>query len=578
MHSSRREFLLGSAAMLALSAASRRVSADPAASERLQKLFDEAFERVLEVSPQLTVTLGRDTGARSEARMQLDDETPAGQAQRKSITTGILADVRAFDASGLSLQGRLNYESVLFALKAESSARECFTFGRIDRRISPYVVSHFAGSYLDAPEFISRNEPSSATDATDVYVSRLRAFAHNLDGESERISSDAAAGVVPPDFILERTLTRMRAQLGKLTGKEHTEQVASSLAQQIALLESLRPKATHNGGLSGLKNGEACYTAALRVGTATEPNIREFQRRGLAEVHALNARADTLFKKIGLRRGSVEERLRAISTHERNLYPDTDAGKDRAVADMNALVQSILPPLKRLFKSPIKKNIEVRKLTPAEELAGRVGYRVAPSLDGTRAGVYFVDLHAIRERPTWSLPSVTYHETAPGHLLQLPFQEAAKLHPLRQQLNPRGYFEGWAVYAEALAQEIGVYYDDPQSEIGFLQSRLFRVARMLVDIGIHANGWSREAAINSLMGMTAQPRALCETDVDRYFVMPGMIGGDEIGYYGWRDARERARRKAGGKFDLASFHNRGLEFGPLPQSLLELAVSSNADA
>jgi uncharacterized protein (DUF885 family) len=463
---------------------------------------------------------------------------------------------------------------VLFALRAESSARECFTFGRIDRRISPYVVSHFAGSYLDAPEFNSRNEPSMASE---VYVSRLRDLARNLAGESERIASDAAAGVVPPDFILERTLTRMRAQLGKLSGQEHTEQVASALGQQIALLESLRPKATHTGGLSRIKNGEACYTAALRVATTTEPNVREFQRRGLAEVHDLNARADTLFKKIGLRRGSVQERLRALSTDERNLYPDTDAGKDRAVADMNALVQSMLPPLQRLFSSPLNKNVEVRKLTPAEELAGRVGYRVAPSLDGTRPGTYFVDLHAIRDRPTWSLPSVTYHETVPGHLLQLPFQEAAKLHPLRQQLNSRAYFEGWAVYAEVLAQEIGVYDNNPQSEIGFLQSRLFRVARMLVDIGIHSNGWSREEAIDSLMGMTAQPRALCETDIDRYFVMPGMIGADEIGYYGWREARERARCKAGGKFDLASFHTRGLEFGPLPQSLLELAISSSAD-
>lgn len=506
--------------------------------------------------------------------MRLDDETPAGQAKRKSITAGILADVRAFDASGLSLRGRLDYESALFALRAESSARDCFTFGRVDRRISPYVVSHFAGSYLDAPEFISRNEPSMATE---VYVSRLKDFVRNLAGESERISSDAAAGVVPPDFILDRTLTRMRAQVGKLSGKEHTEQVTSVLEQQIALLESLRPKATHNGGLSRIKNGEACYTAALRVATTTEPNVREFQRRGLAEVHDLNARADTLFKKIGLRRGSVQERLRALSTDERNLYPDTDAGKDRAVADMNALVQSMLPPLKRLFKSPLNKNVEVRKLTPAEELAGRVGYRVAPSLDGTRPGIYFVDLHAIRDRPTWSLPSVTYHETVPGHLLQLPFQEAAKLHPLRQQLNSRGYFEGWAVYAEVLAQEIGVYYDDPQSELGFLQSRLFRVARMLVDIGIHSNGWSREEAINSLMGMTAQPRAVCETDIDRYFVMPGMICADEIGYYGWRDCRERARRRAGGKFDLAAFHTRGLKFGALPQSLLELAISSNVD-
>jgi uncharacterized protein (DUF885 family) len=584
MHSSRREFLLSSAAVLALGTGSTRALAQPDADERLQKLFDEVFERVLEVSPQLAVTLGRDTGPRSAARMQLDDETAEGQERRKGVTTAILADLRAFDPAGLSLRGRLDYESVLFGVQAESTVRERFTFGRVDRRISPYVVSHFAGSYLDAPEFISRNKPSADSDATDIHIGRLRDFARNLDGETERIRSDAAAGVVPPDFIINRTVTRMRAQMDKLPSQENPaaadvlkNEVVPRLLKQIALVESLRPGASHDAGLSRLKHGEDCYAAALRVGTTTEPDIREFQRRGIAEVHDLNARADKLLGKLGLRRGSVDERLRTLTADTRYLYPDTEAGKDRAVADMNARLQSILPALKPLFKTPLNSNIEVRKLTPAEELAGRVGYRVAPSFDGLRPGVYFVDLHAIRDRPTWSLPSATYHETMPGHLLQLPLQEAANLHPLRQQLNPRGYFEGWAIYAEVLAQEIGVYHDDTRGEIGFLQSRLFRAARLLVDIGIHANGWSRDEAINSLMGMTAQPRPLCETDVDRYFVMPGMIGGDEIGYYGWRGARERAHRRAGRKFDLTSFHDQGLKFGPLPLSLLELALSPNTD-
>jgi uncharacterized protein (DUF885 family) len=578
MHSSRREFLLSGVAMVALGAGATRALAQPDADARLQKLFDEVFERVLEVSPQLAVTLGRDAAPRSAARPRLDDETPEGQAHRKSVAGGILADLRAFDAAGLSLRGRLDYESVLFGARAESIARERFTFGRVDRRISPYVVSHFAGSYLDAPQFMSRASESEANDV-------LRDFARNLDGESERIRSDAAAGVVPPDFIIERTVTRMRAQMDRLPSPEtpapaaatFKNEVVPRLLKQIALLESLRPSAPHNGGLGRLKHGEDCYSAALRIGTTTEPDIREFQRRGRAEVHDLNARADELLKRIGLRRGSVDERLRSLAADDRYLYPDTDTGKDRAVADINARLQSILPALKPLFKTPLNSNVEVRKLTSAEELAGRVGYRVAPSRDGLRPGIYFVDLHAIRDRPTWSLPSATYHETMPGHLLQLPLAEAANLHPLRQQLNPRGYFEGWAIYAETLAREIGVYHDDPRGEIGFLQSRLFRVARLLVDIGIHADGWSRDEAIGALMKMTAQPRALCETDVERYFVLPGMIGGDEIGYYGWREARERAHRRAGGKFDLASFHDQGLKFGPVPQSLLQLALAPHKD-
>jgi uncharacterized protein (DUF885 family) len=592
MNTSRREFLFNSAAVLAAGVISPPVSAQAAPDVRLEKLFDTLFESLLEISPQLTVTVGRDSGALSQSRSRLDDETLDGQARRTSTVAAILADLSRFDPSGLSLRGRLDYEAVLFSARAEAIARQRFTFGRVDRRISPYVVNHLAGSYLDAPDFISSRRPPPDSTELEVYVSRLRDFSRNLEGESERIRVDAAAGVAPPGFILERTLSRMRSQQDKLATRSILEsvhdpnaaarnildrEVMPKLAQQIALLESLRAVTSHDAGLSRLKNCEDCYSAALRIGATTEPNVREFHREGIAEVHDLNARADRLLKKVGLKRGPVGQRLRSLASDDRYLYPDSDAGKARAVADMNARIRAILPALPPLFKTAINTNIEVRRLTASEELAGRIGYRVAPSADGVRPGVYFVDLHAIRDRPTWSLPSVTYHETVPGHLLQLPLQEAAKLHPLRQQLNPRGYSEGWAIYAETLAQQIGVYQDDPLGEIGYLQSRLFRVARMLVDIGIHVSGWSRAQAIHTLMEMTAQPQALCETDVDRYFVLPGMIGGDEIGYYGWRAAHAQASGNARRKYELASFHDQALKFGPLPQALLERALFADSD-
>jgi uncharacterized protein (DUF885 family) len=470
----------------------------------------------------------------------------------------------------LSLRGRLDYESVLFASRAEAKAREQFTFGRVDRRISPYVVSHLAGSYLDAPDLFKH--AAASHDDTEAQNFRLRDFLRNLQGENERIRRAAAEKIVPPDFVLERTLVRMYEQRERLTKEQtlsdlHTQAIGG-MSEQITLLESLRGVAAKAAAPDRLKNCEGCYAAALRAGAATEPNVEEFRRQGLAEAHALNARTDTLLKKVGLRRGSVEQRLRMLANDDRYLYPDSDAGKDRAVTDMNARLRTILPALQPLFKSPIASNIEVRRLTRDEELAGKVGYRVAPSADGTRPGIYFVDLHAVRERPTWSLPTVTYHETLPGHLLQVPLQNAAKLHPLRQQLNARGYLEGWAIYAETLAQEIGVYHEDPLSEIGYLQSRLFRVARLLVDIGIHAAGWSRDRAIDELMQMTAQPRALCEFDVERYFVLPGMFAADELGYYGWRAARTQALRTRLPRNELAAFHDQGLKFGPAPMSVL----------
>jgi uncharacterized protein (DUF885 family) len=215
----------------------------------------------------------------------------------------------------------------------------------------------------------------------------------------------------------------------------------------IVLLESLRPRASHDAGLWRIHDGEERYDAALRVGTAAEPDVQEIRRKGAAELHELNAQTDTLLKRIGLRRGSVRERLQTLSSDERHLYPDSDSGKDRAVADMNVRLETIRPLLKPLFRTTLAGNVKVRRLTLDDELAGRPGYRVAPSLDGTRPGNYFVDLHSIRDRPTWSLPTVTYHETLPGHLLQLPLQEAARLHPVRQQHAPRACQEGWAIYA-----------------------------------------------------------------------------------------------------------------------------------
>ena len=592
MSGSRREFLFNSAALLAVGAIAPPASAQAVPDQRLQMLFDSLFERVLEISPQLAVMLGRDSGTLSQSRMRLDDETPDGQARRMRANAESLTDLVKFDPAGLSMRGRLDYEAVLFSVRAEAIVRERFTCGRFDRRISPYVVNHLAGSYLDAPEFLSSKRPPADSNETEVYVSRLRDFARNLDGESERIRRDAAAGVVPPNFILERTLSRMRSQQAKLAARNILEsvrdpsaaardtldkEVLPKLAQQIALLESLRSRASSDGGLSRLKNCDDCYSAALRVGATTEPNVPEFKRQGSAEVHDLHARADVLLSKVALKRGPVGQRLRSLANDERYLYPDSDAGKARAVADMNARIRTMLPALQPLFKTVINTNIEVRRLTASEELAGRIGYRVAPSADGARPGVYFVDLHAIRNRPTWSLASVTYHETLPGHLLQLPIQEAAKLHPLRQQLTPRGYSEGWAIYAETLAQRIGVYRDEPLSEIGYLQARLFRVARMLTDIGIHVSGWSRTQAIQTLMELTAQPLEQCETDVDRYFVQPGMVGGDEIGYYGWRAVHAKACGGALPQYDLASFHDQALKFGPLPQPLLERALFANSD-
>lgn len=258
---------------------------------------------------------------------------------------------------------------------------------------------------------------------------------------------------------------------------------------------------------------------------------RQFLATGLAAVVAdpaaaqlaarvAQARADRLLRGQGLRRGSVGERLRALAADERWLYAGSDAGRALAVRAMNRRRRAL--PLERAFDFPIPP-AEVR-LAPA----GKAGYR--------EPGVYYVDLKDIRARPAWTLPSVVFHETIPGHLLQMGLTGQPAAAPL---------FEGWAIYAEQLAADLGAYRDDPLGEIGYLQWRLFRLGRVIVDDGLHRQGWSRERAIAEMTALQGQSIAFIsiEADVDRIAANPGRWAAEGLKALeiAARRPRERAR-------------------------------------
>jgi uncharacterized protein (DUF885 family) len=265
---------------------------------------------------------------------------------------------------------------------------------------------------------------------------------------------------------------------------------------------------------------------------------------------AAQARADLLLRGEGLRAGSVAERLRALAKDPRWLYPDDDAGRDRAVADMNAHIAALRPRLPAAFGDLPTAAGVVRRMSPADEAAGRGGYREAPGGGATPA--YYLDLKAIRARPAWTLPSAAFHEVTPGHLLQLPLQAASA---------PAGaYFEAWAIYAEQLALDLGAYADDPRGEIGYLQWRLFRMGRIVADTGVHALGWSREKAIAAMADLQGFPAAFIalEADVDRMIATAGKYAAEGLGALALADWRPKDRAK------WPAFHRAVLADGPAP--------------
>lgn len=316
------------------------------------------------------------------------------------------------------------------------------------------------------------------------------------------------------------------------------------------------------GGLSalaapGLAAPADGYAAALAKAFGAPVDPLQAHRRPLAAIRAAQARADALLRGQGLHAGSLAERLRAFVKDPRWLYADSDAGRDAAVAEMNAGVAALRPRLGVAFGDlPIAQGL-AQRMSPADEAAGRGGYREAPG-DG-RPGAYYVDLKAIRERPSWTLASTAFHEMVPGHLLQLSMQ-AANAHRAEAAWASTAYSEGWAIYAEQLAADLGAYRDDPRGEIGYLQWRLFRLGRIVVDTGLNALGWTRARAIAELTALQGFPVAFIaiEADVERMIASPGKEAAEGLGalaFARWRP-KDRARWPA--------FHRAMLADGPAP--------------
>jgi uncharacterized protein (DUF885 family) len=294
------------------------------------------------------------------------------------------------------------------------------------------------------------------------------------------------------------------------------------------------------------------YAGALADAWGGPLDPKAAHRRALAEVGRLQRRADALLRGQGLTQGSVAERLRRLAEEPRYLYADDDAGRDRAAADMNARLAAIRPALGAAFGDLAIPQAVVRRMSREDEAKGRGGYREPPA--------YYVDLKAIRARPSWTLPSVAFHETVPGHALQATMQSAD---PAKQRWSS-AYSEAWATYAEQLAGDLGVYAQDPLDEIGALHWRLFRLARIIADTGQGVLGWSHERAAAEMRELQGRDIAFVtiEADVERMRRQPGAFAAQGLG------AREIARLRPRNRRDWPAYHRAILADGPHPCAML----------
>jgi len=560
----------------------------------LDRLFTAFLDEDLRRHPERATQLGFDKGKNADLKGRLTDESAAGIAADRASTHDQLRRLRALARDRLSAADRLNYDVVLYTLESATAVQR-FDFGGNTYGPSPYVVSQLTGSYQSVPDFLDTKHSIESRADADAYLSRLSAFGVQLDANTERMRHDAGVGVVPPDFLLDTTLVQLektrvpadqalvvtslakRAAAKGLSDRYahdaarlYEQKVLPPLDRQIAEARRQRAGATHDAGVWKFKQGAAFYDVALRSTTTTRFTPDEVHRMGLDQAKEISARLDALLRAQGMTQGTVGERMAHLYKDPSQLYPNTDAGRAQAIAHCNGRLAAIRPRLPRAFHRMPPYPFEVRRVPPRVEAGAPLAFSQPPAVDGSRPGLVYFNLHDTAEWPRFTLATTVFHEGLPGHQFEGGLALSnANLPLIRKTGGFSGYGEGWALYAEQLADELGMYDEDPLGRLGYLKAQLFRANRCVVDTGIHHLRWGREQAIEYFIAQDGDSRGGITREVERYCATPGQACSYKLGHTVFTGLRTKAKEQLGTRFDIKNFHDAVLSCGRVPLDILQ---------
>jgi uncharacterized protein (DUF885 family) len=598
---SRREILaaLASTATLAWLPACRseRQSAATGAREAdALALLDQCADDLLALSPETATSLGVDMGNRARLRSALGDRSEAG---KQRLAEQIRADAGRLDALDTQAFSYALRTHVQVVRSAYATALEGFAlpYGDITVggwRNTPYVVIQNVGAYLDIPRFLDSDHLIDNAADAEAYLARLQSYAQQLDGELGRIQAAREMGLVPPAFLLDKAIEQITVSVrdareggpvvdsierrttsipGNWAAQARTiavQEVAPALERQLAELEAQRTVATNDPGISTRPNGEAFYQWALKAATTTTMTPDEIHELGLTELRELHAQMDTILREIGYTEGGVGERMQALAEDPGYQFAEGDAGRAEIMAFIDDRLKWIKAQLPRAFETVVDPNMEVRRLPPEEEPGAPGAYGGSGSIDGRIPGRFWINLRTTRLHSKYSLADLTFHESIPGHILQGEYEHNQPL--IRQLLGFSAYTEGWALYAEQLADELGAYQNDRVGRLGYLQSIAFRACRLVVDTGIHAKGWTREQSVRFFVDENGSNPLEVASEVDRYCSWPGQACGYKVGHTEINRLRRKSQTELGARFDLKAFDETLVQGGNVPLDVLATNV------
>jgi len=572
----------------------RESASEPAAAadDKARELLDSIADNLLRLSPESATSMGIDVDARASLRSELGDRSAEGQQRVASQLRSDLQRVNALQTGGLPHAMQTTIEVIR---SAYTTALEGFAlpYGDVPVggwRITPYVVIQNVGAYLDIPRFLDSDHPIENASDAEALLARLQSYARQLDGELGRVKTARTAGLVPPSFLIDKALgqltlsgksareggslvesivRRTKSIPGDWAGRARlilTQEVAPALERQAAELKAQRALSTGDAGIGLRPHGDEYYAWALKASTTTSMSPDEVHEVGRNEVERLHAQMDGILKAVGYSQSSVGERMKALAKDPRYQFAPGDKGRAEILAYIQNRLDWIRSQMPRAFNKVVNPNMEVKRLPPEEEPGAPGAYGGAGSIDGKIPGRFWINLRSTALHSKYSLADLAFHEAIPGHIWQGEYTHDMPL--IRQMLAFNAYSEGWALYAEQLADELGAYESDPVARLGYLQSIAFRACRLVVDTGLHAKRWSREQAVQFFVDINGSNPEEVASEVDRYCSWPGQACGYKIGHSEINRQRDRARTALGASFDSKAFNDTVVQGGNVPLDVL----------
>ena len=566
----------------------------------VQGMTTAYFSNVPEAATQLGVS--EDVVPGTLHRMM--DRSLAGNTARVNDIEESLDRLEAIDAAALSPDRRRSHAvlTILFEGMLAPSRVADFgtTAGAWTMWYLPYPIVQNSGPTVDIPNFMNSQQPVASAADAEAWLARLATVGDALDGALASYRHGVQQGAIPPDFIVDKSLGVVDAFIAPGAGQnpmylsfverleaagiegadEYAERALRTIDSQVLpayqriadYLGEIRSAAPHEAGLWRLPNGAALYAAMIRHMTDSTLTADEIHRIGLDEVARITSTMDKILKSEGYDEGTVGERIQQLNVDPRFLYSNDEAGRERLLSDVRAQVAGMYAELPNWFRSLPRHEVEVRAVPEFSQASAPMGYYNSPAPDGSRPGYYFINLRDTALHPSWTLPTLSYHEAVPGHHLDGATAMELESPAVVKALWSNTSGEGWALYAEQLAAEMGMYADDPYGDLGRLQAELHRAVRLVTDTGMHAKKWSREEAIDYMVSVEGLDVATATSEIERYVVWPAQALGYKLGQLRILALREEAKEALGDGFDIRDFNQTVLEVASTPLPFIEVTV------